>query len=146
LPVFDGPGGGSASCVTDSNCKVSGGLRCVLSAGSTSGTCQVPLVMTGGQSCAAPNAQCVPGFHCGGTQHCDADATANQMCDSQNPCGPDLQCSGGICASKSADGTQCASADECLHGICNGSNAGTMGVCVSQLTFAYTVPFCVESR
>jgi hypothetical protein len=147
LPVFDGPSGQGVSCQKDADCKVSTGIRCVLSSGSNRGTCQTPIAVQGGGSCAASNAQCVPGFHCGPIAHCDIDAMANEACDGQNPCGPDLLCSAaGTCVPKMADGSVCATGDECLHGICNKSTMAAMGVCVSQVTLASNEPFCIDSR
>jgi hypothetical protein len=147
LPVFDGPGGRDASCQNDSTCRVSTGLRCVLSAGSTQGTCQVPQAVQGGGLCSTPDARCVVGFHCGPSAHCDIDAALNETCGSQTPCGPGLKCSSaGVCGPKSADGTSCASGDECLHGICNKSTTSAMGLCVSQVNLAVNEPFCVDSR
>jgi hypothetical protein len=147
LPVFDGPGTKDASCQSDSNCQVSAGLRCILLPGSTEGTCQIPQMVQGGGSCAASNARCVTGFHCGSTSHCDINAAVGEACDPQNPCGPDLQCSsGGTCVNKGADGSVCASGDECLHGICNKSMTSSTGLCVSQISLAPDEPFCVESR
>jgi hypothetical protein len=147
LPVFDGPGGPSASCQIDSNCMRSAGLRCVVSAASGGGVCLVPLAVQGGGSCAAANARCVTGFHCGPTAHCDIDAAVGEACSGPNPCGADLMCSsGGTCVAKSADGSACASGDECVHGICNKSMTSATGLCVSQVNIASNEPFCVDSR
>jgi hypothetical protein len=149
LPVFDGSGGNGAACQADSDCRVSTGLRCVLSAGSSSGSCQVPQPVQGGGSCAASNAQCIAGFHCGLTAHCDIDAALGEACDSANPCGMGLLCpSAGMCVAKGADGSACTSGGDCLNGICNKSmtSATAMGLCVSQVTLASMEPFCVDSR
>jgi hypothetical protein len=147
LPVFDGSGGNGAACQLDSDCRVSGGLRCVLSAGSSSGTCQVPQPVQGGGSCSASNAQCIAGFHCGLTANCDIDAALGQACDSTTPCGMGLLCSStGMCAMKEADGATCVSGDECLNGLCNKAMTSATGLCVTELNLAPMEPFCVESR
>jgi hypothetical protein len=147
LPVFDGPGGKDALCQTDSNCQASTGLRCVLSAGSTRGACEVPLAVQGGGSCSASNARCVTGYHCGPIAHCDIDAALGEPCDNQTPCGVALQCStAGTCVAKGADGSACASGAECVNGICNKSMTSAMGLCVSQVNLAPNEPFCVDSR
>jgi hypothetical protein len=145
-PVFDGAGAKNAACQVDANCQQSTGLRCVLSAGSTSGTCQIPQQVMGGGSCASPDQQCVSGYHCGSTAHCDIDAALNESCATL-PCAPGLLCSSaGTCVSKAQDGTVCASDGECLHGICNRASATAMGLCVSQISLAPTEPFCVDTR
>jgi hypothetical protein len=147
LPVFDGPGRKDASCQADANCQVSAGLRCVLMAGATQGTCQTPRPIQGGASCAAVDARCIAGFHCGSTAHCDIDGALNDMCSAAVPCGPGLLCSsGGVCVAKSADGSACASGDECANGICNKASTAAMGLCVSQVTLAPNEPFCIDSR
>jgi hypothetical protein len=147
LPVFDGPDGKDANCQKDSDCQVSTGLRCILLPGSAQGTCQVPQIVQGGGVCAAMNARCIAGFHCGPTAHCDINAAVGEACSPPIPCGPDLQCSsGGVCVNKTADGSMCATDDECLHGICNKSMTSSTGLCVSQVSLAPGEPFCVDSR
>ncbi len=150
LPVFEGPGVTGTACQMDADCRTSTGLRCVPTAGSNQGTCQVPQMVAGGGSCAAPNQQCVPGYHCGTSAHCDIDATDGSMCSSQNPCGPGLLCStaaGGMtCKAKKADGVACVSGDECQNGICNKATGAMTGICVTQVTLAPNEPFCMDSR
>jgi hypothetical protein len=146
LPVFNGPGGMGAACQVDDDCQLGAGLRCVLTANSTAGTCQVPQMVQGGGSCAAPTEQCVAGYHCGLTANCDINGALGAPCSANDPCGVGLACSAaGTCAAKSPDGTVCTSADECLNGICN--NEGTAsGLCVSEVTLSPSEPFCVASR
>jgi hypothetical protein len=147
LSVFDGPGSKDATCQTDGDCKLGDGLRCVLAAGAAMGTCQVPTSVTGGGSCAAADAQCVAGFHCGPTANCDIDAMQSAPCSSVDPCAVGLLCSSAnVCVPKSADGSACASNDECLNGICNEGSTATMGLCVSEVTLSPDEPFCVDSR
>jgi hypothetical protein len=145
--VFDGPGGPDAACQQDPDCKVSTGLRCVPKPGSNMGTCQIPQPVQGGGMCVAADAQCVAGFHCGLSSHCDIDGMANDPCDAADPCAPGFMCStAATCTAKSADGTACASADECMNGICNKASGAAMGLCVSEVTLAPDEPFCVDSR
>jgi hypothetical protein len=144
--VFDGPGGQNAACQVDTDCKASTGLRCVLQAGSSTGTCQIPQPVMGGGSCAASNEQCIAGFHCGASAHCDADGALNENCDAPDPCGPTLTCVSGLCAAKGADGTACATGEDCTNGICNKGSTDAMGLCVSQVVLSPTEPFCVDAR
>lgn len=147
LPVFEGPGVTGSACHVDSDCRTSTGLRCVLSAGSSQGTCQVPQMVMGGGSCAAANQQCVTGYHCGTNFYCDINAIDGAACSSQNPCAPGLLCaSTGKCQAKFADGVACVSGDECLNGICNKATGAMTGLCVSQVTLAPNEPFCIDSR
>jgi hypothetical protein len=146
--VYNGPGAPDAACQVDTDCKVSTGLRCVLHAGSSTGTCQIPQPVQGGGSCAASDAQCVAGFHCGATAHCDIDGALNEACDAPDPCEPDLTCDATtmLCAAKGADGTACATGEDCTNGICNKGSGQAMGLCVSQVVLAPDEPFCVDSR
>jgi hypothetical protein len=146
-PVFSGPGAQGAPCQVDTDCQSSGGLQCVLAPASAQGTCQVPMMVEGGGSCAQPNQQCVSGFHCGVTANCDIDRLAGEPCDPNDPCGVGLACAAsGMCQSKSPDGTTCTSGDECLNGICNKGATATTGLCVSEITLSPTEPFCTDSR
>jgi hypothetical protein len=151
--VFDGMGGLGAVCQSDSDCKGSQGLQCVLGPASAQGTCQVPQLVEGGGVCAAANAQCADGFHCGPTGNCDIDGSLNDPCSATTPCGPGLNCSSvaaapATCVAKELDGTACTTDDDCLHGICNKSMTMPMatGLCVSEVTLAPDEPFCVDSR
>ncbi len=147
LPVFNGPGATGAACQVDTDCQVGSMLRCVLTPNSTQGTCQVPEIVMGGGSCAAPADQCIAGYHCGLTANCDIDPASGAPCAPNNPCAPGLACAAtGVCESKSADGSPCTTGDECLNGICNGATPGASGLCVSEITLSPTEPFCVASR
>lgn len=147
LSVFDGPGPKDATCQMDGDCKLGEGLRCVLAPGAATGTCQVPVAVTGGGSCAAADAQCTAGFHCGPTANCDIDAMQSASCTSVEPCAVGLLCSSAnVCAPKNADGSACATNDVCLNGLCNKGSTQTMGLCVSEVTLSPDEPFCVDSR
>jgi hypothetical protein len=146
-PVFDGPGMLNSACQSDTDCKLSQNLTCVMTPGATAGSCQIPVAVDGGGTCALPNQQCVAGFHCGITAHCDIDGALNDPCDSANPCDPTLDCApNGVCAAKGADGSPCTTGDQCAHGICNKAPSEAMGLCVSQVTLSPTEPFCTESQ
>jgi hypothetical protein len=151
IQVFEGNGMTNASCVADSDCQVGSGLRCVTSSAGTS-TCQVPVAVSGGGKCDAPNEQCLAGFHCGTSAHCDQDGVVNDPCSALAPCGSTLLCAiptgatTGTCVNKSADGSACTSASDCTNGICDIAQTMATGLCVSQLTLAPNEPFCVDAR
>jgi hypothetical protein len=147
LEVFEGAGIVNASCVVDSDCKVGTGLRCVTSSAGTS-TCQIPQAVAGGGSCSAPNQQCLIGYHCGATAHCDIDGAVNDPCSTTLPCGPGLTCSSAssTCLSKSADGSPCMGDIECVNGFCSIPQGQTTGICASEVIIAVNEPFCMAAR
>ena len=144
--VFDGPGAANATCRADIDCKVSGGLRCVLGAGSNTGTCQVPERVMGGGLCSNPNQSCIPGFHCGPTAHCDVNGQVGATCSDTLPCIESARCSAGKCEKKLDDGSPCASDQECMNALCARGATATQGICVSQMTLAPNEPFCIDAR
>jgi hypothetical protein len=151
IEVFEGNGIANASCVVDSDCEVGSGLRCVTSSAGTS-TCQIPQPVSGGGRCDAPAEQCLAGFHCGTSAHCDQDGVVNDPCTALAPCGMGLMCAiptgatAGTCVAKTADGGACMSATDCANGICDIAPGMTAGVCTSQLILAPTEQFCVDAR
>jgi hypothetical protein len=144
LAVFDGPGSANAACQSDVECKVSSGLRCVIS--TTMGSCQVPERVQGGGVCSTPSQQCIEGFHCGLSQHCDVNGNIGDPCSNVLPCVQGAQCTTYMCVSKFNDGTPCTSDDQCLHGLCARGTGTAQGLCVAEMTLAPNEPFCVDAR
>jgi hypothetical protein len=151
--LFSGTGVKDSACSADGDCKLSDGLRCVLStttsgqtdagALSVSGTCQVPKIVLGGDSCAAVDAMCTVGYHCGATKHCDVNGDTGEACSAALPCKQTLKCSDlGMCVAKLLDGSPCMIDDDCANGICLEQS----NICVSQITFAPNEPFCISAR
>jgi hypothetical protein len=149
--LFSGTGVKDSSCASDTDCKQSDGLRCVLSAvggasggsGGVSGSCQVPKSAQGGDSCAAADVMCAAGYHCGLSKHCDVNGSVADPCNSGLPCKEMLKCSAaGACEATLPDGSPCTTGDECANGIC----LDMSNICVSQVTFAPNEPFCLQAR
>lgn len=147
LVVFDGMSGAGQSCGTDSDCQVSTGLRCLLAPASTSGTCQIPVPVAGGEKCDAPAAKCMDGFHCGASMHCDADGAGGDTCSATAPCGTGLSCSGAMqCMPKKSDGATCTQDTDCMNQLCDKGSSPASGVCTSQIIFSTMEAFCVGIR
>jgi hypothetical protein len=144
--VFDGAGAANATCEKDIDCKVSTGLRCVLRGGSATGTCQVPERVMGGGVCSKPSQSCIPGFHCGASDHCDVNSQVGEPCTDALPCVETARCSAGKCEKKFDDGSPCASDAECTNALCARGTGSTQGICASQMTLAPNEPFCVDAR
>ena len=156
--LFSGLGIKDSPCQADDDCKQSDGLRCIpaaalpadagADAGPASGSCQVPKTVQGGDSCAAADALCVAGYHCGATRHCDINGDNTEPCSESLPCKADLKCSAltSTCEPKLTDGSVCTGDGECQSGICVLSATVASGLCVSQITLAVNELFCVEMR
>jgi hypothetical protein len=141
--VFDGTGIRNSVCQTDSDCKQTDGLRCVLGAASATGTCQEPVTVQPGGKCDTPDAMCADGYHCGPIQHCDVNADTGEPCSAALPCKATLKCgAAGTCEPRLLDGATCSANGECASSIC----ADGLNVCVSQITLAPKEPFCVSTR
>ncbi len=139
--VFSGSGVEGAPCLANDACRQSEGLLCVIHPSvSVSGTCQHPVSVSGGESCAEPYAQCLPGFHCGTTSRCDANGNEGDPCNAVLPCKSSFKCStSGFCEAKLVNGATCALDGDCASGIClSGSN-----VCVAKIVLAPNEPYCL---
>jgi hypothetical protein len=150
--LFNGIGVKDSPCGADADCKVSEGLRCVVSSSAggadggpirSSGTCQLPKIVQGGDSCAPVDAMCAAGYHCGLTKHCDINGATGEACGDGLPCKETLKCSSaGMCQPKLADGSPCTVSQECTNGVC----LEQTNICVSQVILAPNEPFCVQAR
>jgi hypothetical protein len=149
--LFNGVGVKNSPCAADGDCKVSEGLRCVVSSSGgadggavkSSGNCQVPMTVQGGDSCAPVDAMCAAGYHCGLTKHCEINGAAGEACGDGSPCKETLKCSSaGMCEPKLPDSSPCTVGEECLNGVCLEQS----NICVSQVILAPNEPFCVQAR
>jgi hypothetical protein len=147
--VFSRMGARNAVCTSDADCNRSAGLRCVShptqpDAGAPEGSCQSPSTpVPGGNSCAAPDAVCVTGYHCDASYHCIQDVAPPGKCNSVDICASTATCSpDGMCVSKLASGATCTSNEECLSGIClEGAS-----LCADSQAISATDPFCTAMR
>jgi len=144
--VFEGPGIANTTCKKDIECKVSGGLRCVLRGGSDTGSCQIPQRVMGGGVCSSPSQLCVEGFHCGPSDHCDINGQVGEPCTELLPCVESARCTAGKCEKKLDDGSLCTSDQECVNALCARGTGSAQGRCVSQMILAPNEPFCIDVR
>lgn len=146
LPVFNNGGEMGAPCTGDVDCDVGNGLACVVHQGPT-GTCQIPITVEGGESCAGPTAQCDTGFYCDSTAHCVSDPFNGQACSMDIPCGTGLRCEQMACESQLPDGSACETDTDCVGGFCL-ATAGTTGagICSATYTFSITSTSCAAFR
>jgi hypothetical protein len=136
-----------APCAADTDCAVTGdatGLACVVHQGK--GTCQTPVSVAAGNSCASLAAVCVDGYSCDNGNHCVQDP------GNGGPCGPGVGCGSGLrCAAATwtgappvAAGTAGRAARDCVGHFCVGSPGAS--VCSSTFTLAVLSPTCSDFK
>ena len=143
--VFSGTETQGGDCVHDADCKQSAALKCVVhyasltsDAGTVEGTCQAPKPVQAGASCIDPDQQCVDGYHCGISSHCDQDEPKGADCSSQDPCAAGYKCSSGKCVEKLTQGSTCTTDSECSSGYC----VEAANLCATMYQLAQGEPFC----
>ena len=141
---FTGLGTG-ATCTADSDCNTLGQLRCVIKAGDPNGTCEIPTEVSGGLDCSAPNAQCIDGFYCDGS-NCLGMPGEGHACSTTIPCQDTCTCSaptGGVCTLKLANGADgCAADGDCQSGFCTKATGAQTGRCTQTSTLSSTSDNC----
>lgn len=139
--VFNGGGDEGVSCVSDADCAVASGLRCVVKG--TDGTCQIPEEVGPGRSCAEPAQRCADDmgdqFFCSPDGACNERALAGDTCDPiTKPCYDTANCANGVCVEKLANGDTCSNGAECLGGFCSKAANAATGTCSATLSLAPT--------
>ncbi len=146
LPVFSKRQGEGAVCTASTDCDASSGLRCLSKLGSLDGVCGAPVVVSAGESCAAPTAVCDVGFYCDPkVSHCLANPKENEACSAGSPCASDFYCTdpdAGVCVAKTKNGLDCLSDGVCAGGFCVGATDNAPGKCSSTLALSITSTSC----
>ena len=151
LPVFSAEGEIGTTCARDTDCDTGGGLRCVVRLGATTGLCQVPVSVSGGGACDAPEAVCTAGTFCSEVagNYCIEQPGADDACSITAPCASGFQCSAaeaGTCVAQATTGQSCASGSDCASGFCALPSMGTTGVCTAVWRLELTAATCDEYR
>jgi len=137
-------------CDRDAQCDTLQDLRCVTKSNTNSdagvrGTCEVPEIRSGGQSCSAPQQSCAPGFYCDGSNCLEAPGQ-NQACSPTVRCTEGFKCTGPgseTCQPKADTGASCDEPDDC-KGVCLVSSSG--GVCDDDVILTGTDAICAKLR
>jgi hypothetical protein len=148
--VFNRGGPTNMSCTTDTDCDVGSGLACVVHA-SGHGTCQIPVPVSPGESCASPASQCSAGFFCEASGHCVSNPVDGGACGPGIPCATTFRCvmggangNAGVCHSQLPDMSPCMANTDCVGGFCVPLTASSL-VCAGQIpTLAFGTPSCAE--
>jgi hypothetical protein len=145
LPVFNNGGEMGHACTADTDCDAGSGLSCVVHG--TTGTCQTPLTVMGGETCTDPSSECTTDFFCDTTGHCISDPLKDGMCSDSVPCATGLRCVSMACQAQLQDGSTCMQDTDCVGGFClTGTGVQGAGVCSSMYTFSITSASCTDFR
>ncbi len=152
--LIKGGGGAGDTCMTSTDCNTLEDLKCVVKPGDSSGTCQVPATVGGGQKCSAADQVCDSGFYCDGS-NCLAYKDLGDTCGSDPECAPEQRCNliesdGGAamgeCVQRKETGADCLADAECQSHICAIPRGADSGVCVSQVRLSAESAFCQDLR
>ena len=149
LATFNAGGTTGAPCADDSGCDVGHGFACIIHQGSVMGSCQTPVLVTPGNGCANPAAQCVDAsgntgaYHCATIQDCVQDPGNGQACGPGAPCGMGLRCdaTSNTCLQQYPDQHACTADSDCTGGFCLATNGGG-AVCGGVFQLAFGSPTC----
>jgi hypothetical protein len=143
--LIKGSGGANDWCAETADCNTLEDLVCVIKAGDTSGTCQVPAEVGGGQRCTGADQVCAEGFYCDGS-NCIAYKDLGDACEFDDQCPPDQRCDAAVCVERKAAGDDCASDAECQSRLCAIPHGAVSGVCVSAVRLSAESALCEDLR
>lgn len=139
------PAGGT--CAQRSDCNTLEDYDCIIRPGETTGTCQIPIAVSGGDPCTNPEQICPDTHYCDGN-NCLTRVAAGGACDETKPCGQAFRCqdvNGNLtCVAKGAAASNCTEDSECSSGVCAFGIGGSIGKCVNELELGVTVSLCED--
>jgi hypothetical protein len=139
--LVKGPKAAGESCTGDDDCNTLKNYLCVLKSGQ--GSCQIPMLVDNGTSCAAPEAACNPGFYCGDGENCVQSKPAGKACTATYECATGLDCDAatGTCVARVSQ-RECTKDEDCTTNVCDLPG----GLCVSSITLAPSEDLCKVLR
>ena len=159
--LFAGPKQARDACTVGSDgrswdCDTSAGLTCIIPpsapAGSTTGKCLAPHVMTAGQDCFSDEAAvCASGSYCdsiakickpAGIAGGSCQAGTNASCQSGNKCVGGGPFTPPTCKPMKAIGESCTAGSDCASGLCDKTSLSSTGNCVDPLSMTSIANSC----
>jgi hypothetical protein len=155
--LIKGPGSTGSTCTSTTDCNALEDLSCVMRPGDAMGSCQVPEIVGGGISCAAPERVCEDSFYCNGQNCIERPKQAGAACAADIPCSADFTCvdtSPGAgtnqpcsaasdscsCGARANTGSACVVSDECKSGVCADD------LCQELVELTAAADFCRQLR
>ncbi len=129
------------TCQADADCATEDDLFCVGKPGAEH-TCQTPVEVMPGDSCAQPEEICAPTHYCGSDDACIVRRSVGDDCDPTRPCGQGSLCLGQVCVELLANGESCGADEQCEGGFCITPPGNSMGTCGSAVELASTNTYC----
>jgi len=148
--LVDGGQSEGGECIETTDCDGVNGYECVIRPGESFGTCQIPVVVGGGDPCTDPEVVCDVDFYCNGSdclrrKAADADCTSNAMCAPELRCEIATGAAEGVCVPRLDIGESCMTDDECASDLCIGSTETDKG-CVERIRLSTRDPLCQDLR
>jgi hypothetical protein len=120
-----GPDKVGEACSEPNDCDTVDNYTCVIKAGDTTGTCQIPEIQDNGEPCDGPAMVCNPEAYCDGS-NCLVDKPVGKACTYDAMCESDAVCDiasdstdgSGTCAAKLNLQASCTDDSQCASGIC----------------------------
>lgn len=142
--VLSGNGGPGDICNETKDCDTSADLECIIKLGETTGQCQIPEEVGGGDACDGPTQVCAEGFYCDG-ENCLRKPGEGDECSALEPCDSATRCAaapagdagttaGGTCVPKASNGDDCSATDNPISNECTTGLCGSNGVCIPSIT------------
>ncbi|MCB9580049.1 MAG: hypothetical protein H6717_23685 [Polyangiaceae bacterium] len=147
--LSNGPSGEGETCSQRSDCDTLSGYDCIIRPGETQGSCQIPVMASGGDPCSDANVVCPDTHYCDGN-NCLTRAAVGASCGADKPCAQDLQCLGlsgtETCQTKAGNSESCTDSSGCQSGLCSIAQGASSGICVNDLPLGPTEPLCNDLR
>ncbi len=152
--LIKGAGNAGDTCLSSTDCNTLEDLRCIVKGDATSGTCQIPTPVGGGQKCSGADQVCADGFYCDGS-NCLAYKDVGDVCSFDAECAPEQRCEieatdagtdSGTCVTRKTTGSDCIADAECQSHVCAIPRGADSGVCVSQVRLSAESAFCQDLR
>lgn len=142
--LVKGPAAKGDTCVNSDDCDTTNDYLCVIKSGE--GTCQIPVVVANGTSCAAPGAACNPGFFCDG-DNCVQAKPVDGKCTTDFECATGLICDPEAlkCVARVSQ-KECMKDDDCTTNVCDIPVGSSTGLCVSTVTLGASQAICEDLR
>jgi len=154
--LIEGGSGAGVSCTTSTDCNTVKNYECVIKAGNSEGTCQIPKLQGPGEPCDEPSQVCDTGAYCAGndddgynclvTKDSGVKCTYDAMCDTTDLCDKSASTDDGVtgkCAAKLARSATCTAPEQCASGICLEINADK-SACADSVKLTLGSPFCTD--
>jgi hypothetical protein len=158
--LFRGPAQRGDACSDSRDCDTVAGFRCIVKVAGEDGSCEEPVVVTGGRSCERADQVCEEDFYCDGS-HCVEKRTEGTACGADVECADTLRCTtdsgaggaGGAegsgesrCTPRAGTTEACSADDDCQSRVCARAREASSGVCVRAVRLSVSEPVCEDLR